>query len=98
MNAQQLSDRLKRVASYVPEGAVMADIGSDHAYLPCYLALNEKISAGIAGEVVKGPYDSAVKQVRQEGLADVIEVRLANGLDAIEPADGVTAITISTLR
>lgn len=95
MNAQQLSDRLKRVASYVPEGAVLADIGSDHAYLPCYLALNEKISGGIAGEVVKGPYDSAVKQVRQEGLSDVIEVRLANGLDAIEPADGVTAITIA---
>lgn len=95
MNAQQLSERLKRVAAYVPEQAVLADIGSDHAYLPCYLALKGNIQKGIAGEVVKGPYESARKQVQQEGLGNTIEVRLANGLAAIEPADGVTAITIA---
>lgn len=95
MNAQQLSERLKRVASYVPKQAVLADIGSDHAYLPCYLALKGDIKAAIAGEVVKGPYESAKKQVRQEGLQDVIAVRLASGLAAIEPADGVTAISIA---
>ena len=95
MNAQQLSERLKRVASYVPEGAMLADIGSDHAYLPCYLALKGNINGAIAGEVVKGPYDSAKKQVRQEGLQDMIDVRLASGLAAIEPADGVTAISIA---
>lgn len=95
MNAQQLSNRLKRVASYVPEGAVLADIGSDHAYLPCYLALKGVIKGAIAGEVVKGPYESAKNQVRQEGLQDRIEVRLASGLAAIEPADGVTAISIA---
>lgn len=95
MNAQQLSERLKRVASYVPEGAILADIGSDHAYLPCYLALKGDIKGAIAGEVVKGPYESAEKQVRQEGLQDMIEVRLASGLAAIDPADGVTAISIA---
>lgn len=95
MNAQQLSERLKRVASHVPGQAVLADIGSDHAYLPCYLALNGHITKGIAGEVVKGPYESAVKQVRQEGLSDVIEVRLANGLSAIEETDGITTVTIA---
>ncbi|WP_033541081.1 tRNA (adenine(22)-N(1))-methyltransferase [Planococcus sp. CAU13] len=95
MNAQQLSERLKRVASHVPQGAVLADIGSDHAYLPCYLALKGKINKGIAGEVVKGPYESAVRQVRQEGLDEQIEVRLANGLTAIDPADGVTAVAVA---
>lgn len=95
MNAQQLSERLKRVAFYVPEGAMLADIGSDHAYLPCYLALNGDIKGAIAGEVVKGPYESAEKQVRQEGLQDMIDVRLASGLAAIDPADGVTAISIA---
>lgn len=95
MNAQQLSYRLGRVASHVPEGAIVADIGSDHAYLPCYLVAEGLAERAIAGEVVKGPFESAKKQVRQEGLEDRITVRLASGLAAIEPADGVTAITIA---
>jgi tRNA (adenine22-N1)-methyltransferase len=95
MNAQQLSYRLGRVASHVPEGAIVADIGSDHAYLPCYLVAEGLAESAIAGEVVKGPFESAKKQVRQEGLEDRITVRLASGLAAIEPADGVTAITIA---
>lgn len=95
MNAQQLSERLKRVAAYVPDHAILADIGSDHAYLPCYLALKGNLQKGIAGEVVKGPYESAMKQVQQEGLGNIIEVRLANGLAAIELTDKVTAVTIA---
>ncbi|RLQ92080.1 tRNA (adenine(22)-N(1))-methyltransferase TrmK [Planomicrobium sp. Y74] len=95
MNAQQLSERLKRVAAYVPPDAILADIGSDHAYLPCYLALKGNIQKGIAGEVVKGPYESARKQVQQEGLGKIIEVRLANGLAAVDLTDNVTAVTIA---
>ncbi|TWT26172.1 tRNA (adenine(22)-N(1))-methyltransferase TrmK [Planomicrobium sp. CPCC 101110] len=95
MNAQQLSTRLMRVAAHVPEGSVVADIGSDHAYLPCYLVLNKKAQRAVAGEVVKGPYESARSQVRQEQLEDRIEVRLASGLDAVYAEDGVTAVTIA---
>lgn len=95
MNAQQLSSRLTRVAAHVPAGSVVADIGSDHAYLPCYLVLNGKAKRAVAGEVVKGPYESAQKQVKLEQLEDQIEVRLASGLDAVFPEDGVTAVTIA---
>jgi tRNA (adenine22-N1)-methyltransferase len=95
MNAQQLSHRLERVAHFVPKHAVVADIGSDHAYLPCYLVSNGLADRAIAGEVVKGPFESAQKQVQHEGLEDRITVRLASGLAAIEPADGVTAVTIA---
>ena len=55
MDEKNLSRRLATVASYVPMGARMADIGSDHAYLPAALALQKKISYAVAGEVVKGP-------------------------------------------
>lgn len=95
MNAQKLSKRLEKVASYVPQNAITADIGSDHAYLPCYLVLNNIVKVAIAGEVVKGPYESACHEVKQEGLQKQITVRLADGLQAIEKADHVTAITIA---
>ena len=95
MNAQKLSKRLETVASFVPTGAVVADIGSDHAYLPCYLVHKGIASRAVAGEVVQGPFDSAVRQVRTEGLADKITVRLADGLAAVEETDGVTAVTIA---
>ncbi|HWL13141.1 MAG TPA: class I SAM-dependent methyltransferase, partial [Ureibacillus sp.] len=95
MNAQKLSKRLETVASFVPTGAVVADIGSDHAYLPCYLVHNGIVKKAIAGEVVKGPYDSALKQVKLEGLEEHITVRLADGLKAIEERDKVDTITIA---
>ncbi|ANU19280.1 SAM-dependent methyltransferase [Planococcus plakortidis] len=95
MNAQQLSVRLMKVAEHVQPGAVVADIGSDHAYLACYLLHNGSASRAVAGEIVKGPYESAKKQVREEGLEGKITVRLAPGLEAVEPEDGITAVTIA---
>ena len=95
LNSEQLSNRLKAVASFVDEGAVVADIGSDHAYLPCFLIHTKKVKKAIAGEVAKGPYESAVKNVRREGLSDAITVRLADGLFAIEENDAVDTVTIA---
>ena len=90
----QLSQRLKDVATYVPKGAKLLDVGSDHAYLPIYLLEEGLITSAIAGEVVKGPYESALVNVSASGFQDKIDVRLANGLAAFEPADEVTTITI----
>ncbi|AXH98989.1 tRNA (adenine-N(1))-methyltransferase [Sporosarcina sp. PTS2304] len=95
MNTNQLSKRLALVASFVPRDTVLADIGSDHAYLPCYLTNKGIISKAIAGEVVKGPYDQAVRNVQANGFGDKIDVRLANGLQAIQPTDGVETVTIA---
>ncbi|WP_227395127.1 tRNA (adenine(22)-N(1))-methyltransferase [Jeotgalibacillus aurantiacus] len=94
MNSSQLSKRLETVAKYVPEGAVVADIGSDHAYLPCYLVKSGKIIKAIAGEIVEGPFQSAVSQVQEDGLTDHIEVRKGSGLSVISPHE-VTAVTIA---
>ncbi|MEK4091342.1 tRNA (adenine(22)-N(1))-methyltransferase [Viridibacillus sp. FSL H8-0110] len=95
MNAQKLSKRLETVAKFVPQDAIVADIGSDHAYLPCYLVHNNIAKSAIAGEVVKGPYDSACHEVQKEQLTNKITVRLTDGLAAIQPGDEVTAITIA---
>lgn len=94
MNQTNLSLRLEKVGDYVPDGARLADIGSDHAYLPVALMLENKISYAVAGEVVTGPFQSAEKQVAISGLTEGIQVRLADGLDAITEADKIDTITI----
>ncbi|MGT2831891.1 tRNA (adenine(22)-N(1))-methyltransferase [Streptococcus halotolerans] len=90
----QLSKRLAEVAKFVPKDAVLLDVGSDHAYLPIALLEQNVINRAIAGEVVEGPYQSAIKNVQSSNLSDKIEVRLANGLAAFESSDQVTTITI----
>ena len=90
-----ISKRLELVASFVPQGAILLDVGSDHAYLPIELVERGKIESAIAGEVVEGPYQSAVKNVEAHGLEEKIQVRLANGLAAFEEADQVSVITIA---
>ena len=90
-----ISKRLELVASFVPQGAVLLDVGSDHAYLPIELVEIAQIKSAIAGEVVEGPYQSAVKNVEAHGLKEKIQVRLANGLAAFEEADQVSVVTIA---
>ena len=90
-----ISKRLELVASFVPQGSILLDVGSDHAYLPIELVERGQIEAAIAGEVVDGPYQSAVKNVEAHGLEEKIQVRLANGLAAFEEEDQVSVITIA---
>lgn len=94
MDARHLSQRLLRVASYVPKNARLADIGSDHAYLPAYLGLNNQLAFGIAGEVVEGPYQNAVNEIKKEGLTNLIKARHADGLAVINNEDSIDVITI----
>ena len=90
-----ISKRLELVASFVPQGSILLDVGSDHAYLPIELVERGQIEVAIAGEVVEGPYQSAVKNVEAHGLEEKIQVRLANGLAAFEEEDQVSVITIA---
>jgi len=86
--------RLERVAANVPAGARLADIGSDHAYLPVALVRRGAITAAVAGEVATTPFHAAQRTVRDNGLEQQVTVRLADGLAAVEPHDGITAISL----
>ena len=90
----ELGERLTRVASFVPNGLKVCDVGSDHAYLPVYLIQNDQITSAIAGEVVEGPYLSAKQTVRDYRMEDRIEVRLGDGLQILSKEDDITAVTI----
>ncbi|GEN52046.1 tRNA (adenine(22)-N(1))-methyltransferase [Halobacillus faecis] len=87
MNVNQLSKRLALVADYLPKGAHFADIGSDHAYLPCFVCMKDPEARAVAGEVNQGPYDSAKSEVEKHKLEDRIDVRLGDGLAVVAPGE-----------
>lgn len=90
-----ISKRLEFISTLINEKKLFADIGSDHAYLPCYICLQDEEARAIAGEVVQGPYNSAVETVRKHQLEDRIDVRLGSGLTVLNEEDEVSDIVIA---
>jgi len=79
-----LGPRLQTVASFVPEGAKLGDIGTDHAYLPISLYEAQRIEKAVAIDVHEGPYQSALAAVKGRSLEAVIDVRFGDGLIPLE--------------
>lgn len=84
MSDFKISKRLCTAASFVRDGAVVADIGTDHAYLPIYLVLNGKASKAYASDINVGPIQKARENIQKYGLENCIETAVASGLDGIE--------------
>ncbi len=89
----ELSKRLQKVADLVTEGASVADIGTDHAYIPIYLMKNHKISKAIALDVNKGPLERAKEHIQAEGLENLIDTRLSDGMENLKPYEVQEIIT-----
>ncbi|RYM02231.1 SAM-dependent methyltransferase [Sporolactobacillus sp. THM7-7] len=87
-----LSKRLKAVLSFIPENADLADIGSDHAYLPCRAVQEGIVRRSIAGEVREGPFQKALVNVRALGLTNQVSVRLGDGLDIMKRGEVGTVV------
>lgn len=80
----KLDARLAAVADCVRDGAFLADIGTDHAYLPIYLMQKDKIRGAVASDIHEGPLVRAQANIREAGLSEKIETLLTNGLAGIE--------------
>lgn len=78
-----LSQRLLKCAEMITPGSKIADIGTDHAYVPIYLALNKKITHAIAADLREGPIENAKQNIKFYGLDNIIETRLSDGLENI---------------
>lgn len=72
----------------------LADIGTDHAYLPCYAVLEGIVPYAIGTEVNVGPYQSALSFVERLRLGKSIDIRLGDGLSVLEKGE-VEQITIA---
>ncbi len=83
----KLPARLQAVAEFIPPGKAVADIGTDHALLPVYLAARGLASRVIAVEKAPGPLDAARRAVTASGLDGRIEVRAGDGLRPLAPGE-----------
>lgn len=79
----RISDRLRIVAHMCDKGAVVADIGTDHGYLPIYLVQEGIARSAIAMDLRKGPLDKAKKHICDNCLEDRIQTRLSDGLEKL---------------
>ena len=80
----QLDGRLAAAAAFVRPGAVLADVGTDHAYLPIALLKEGKIRSAIASDIAEGPLSRARAHAEGCGMADRITTVLCDGLDGLE--------------
>lgn len=76
----KLSGRLAAVASFIPEGARLIDVGTDHAYVPISLILSGKVEHAWASDINEGPLRSAAENARAHGVEDRLTLYLSNGL------------------
>lgn len=88
-----LSPRLQVIADYVPKDSIVADIGTDHGYIPVYL-ISKKISDRvIATDINLGPLKNAMHYIEKKGYSkEKIETRLGNGLSCLRPHEVDTVI------
>jgi len=86
--------RLEAIASLVQPGAVLADIGTDHAYLPVYLLEKNIIEKAIAGDIAVGPCQAAVSTVAMYNKQKYVDIRLGSGLSVLQAGE-VDCITIA---
>ena len=92
----QLSERLSLVAGFVTEGYRLADIGTDHGYIPIELVKKGTVPSAIAMDINSGPLDRAYENVQINGLSGKIETRLSDGLCNLNPGEADSVVIAGT--
>ena len=83
MKKIQLSKRLKFVADFITPGYVLADIGTDHGFIPIYLVQEGKVPKALAMDINEGPLGRADEHIEEACLTGKIETRLSDGLEKL---------------
>ena len=83
MNSPKITKRLLCAASFAQKGEFIADVGTDHAYLPIYLCVNGIISGAVVSDINEGPIERAEKNIRDFSCEKKITPILCDGLSKI---------------
>jgi tRNA (adenine22-N1)-methyltransferase len=87
MKLFSLGARLALCASMVRQGTALADVGTDHAYLPVWLALRGAIRSAVAVDIRPGPLERAKQNIEKFKVEEQVKARLSDGLDAVRPEE-----------
>ena len=90
--AVRLPSRLKMIAGYIEDGASVIDVGTDHGFLPAYLAQKGAMRRIIASDKSAGSLGAARRSAAKYGVSDLIEFAVAPGLDGVGDADVDTIV------
>ena len=88
----KLSERLLAVAAFSEGAGVLADVGTDHGYVPVFLVTEGKIGRAIALDVNPGPLERAKEHIEAYGVGDYIQARLSDGVSALAPGEADTIL------
>lgn len=83
MGTSQLDNRLKLCSDFVRAGVKLADIGTDHAYLPVWLCHSGKCISAIAADINPDPLKRGMNTIIEAGMSDKVKTRLSDGLKEI---------------
>ncbi len=87
-----MTPRLLAIADSVPFGATVADVGTDHGYIPIYLYIEQRIRRALAMDLRQGPLSRAEENIDRFGLGEHIKTRLSDGLCALTEGEADTAV------
>lgn len=90
----KLTKRLEEISKIIDKGSRIADIGTDHGYLPISLLESDTVPFAILSDINKGPLENASCEVKKRNLLDKISLRLGGGLSVLKE-DEVDEIIIA---
>lgn len=88
----KLSKRLKTIVNFIPYGCKVADIGTDHGFIPVFLVLNGISDYVVASDLRIDSLNKAVKEIEKRKFNAYIDARLGNGLSVLKPEEVDVAV------
>ena len=88
----KLSDRMQAIADQVRPDDVVADIGTDHGYIPIWLTINNRCRYAILADINKGPLEKAAESIQKYAADETYDIRLGSGIEVLEPGEADTVI------
>lgn len=83
----KLTERLEKIASLVSDDIIVADVGTDHGYIPVSLLEEKRVKRAILSDINRGPLNNAKEEIQKKKLENLTELRLGGGVSVLKPGE-----------